>query len=229
MRFDVNLQLWVDENNIPLAEQPPIPDNTAIDGSLSGGTYDFNPSSTPTDFSINNNSNALNNFMGGLPGLGKPTDFSPINQALKTDVSYNNPNEAKKEQFNLFGDLANNIGKSYSLESSLYGLGYAMSPKDRTGMTEQQIKRDKTNNLVAGIGAGGKALVGGFRTFMSGMGAGKMDDWQTEEYKRKRREALVNNQQGVESAYAGVGGVRTYQDGGEQGDDVMMQLQQAVA
>lgn len=232
MRFDVNLQLWVDENDIPLTEQPPIPDGQGvpIEGSMGGLGYDFSQSNTMGNnpiSNVNTNSNALNNFMGGLPNFGSPADFSNVNQALNTDVTYNDPDQQKKEQFNLFGDLANNIGKSYSLESSLYGLGYAMSPKDRTGMTEQQIKRDKTNNLMMGIGSGGKALIGGFRTFMSGMGNGKMDNWQIEEYKKKKRDALVNNQKGVNYTYAGIGGVQSYQDGGEQGD-IMSQLQQAV-
>lgn len=265
MRFDEKLQLWVDENNVPLPNQPPAPTNVPVDGLMGGQNYDFSPykdpnssfqefgiglggrenfstgaidinydfsqnpnvqnSATPSNF--NPNSNAMKKFIGGLPTM-ETQDFSNVGQALNTDVKYKDPEE---KPYDAMGDFANSIGKSYSLESSLYGLGYAMSPKDRTGMTEEEIKRDKQKNLISGIGSGGKALVGGARTFMSGLAQGKMDNWQTEEYKKKRREALVNNQTGVENAYAMTGGLNMYQDGGQQGgqeEDVMNQLQQAV-
>ena len=84
-------------------------------------------------------------------------------------------------------------------------------------MTKEQIDRDKSNNHMMGIGSAGKAVVGGARTIMSGMGNAHIDNWMQNEFRRRRRENLVNNQTGVEDAYVynQVGGAPAYKEGGE--------------
>lgn len=114
----------------------------------------------------------------------------------------------------LFNAL-NNAGRTYSLESSLYGLGSALGKKDYTGMTEQEISRAKSNNTMSAIGNAGKLLLGGTRSLLSGASSAHMNNWNINEYRNKKRDALVNNQTGVENAYASIGGAPLYQEGGE--------------
>ena len=285
MRFDSNLQQWVDDNGNPLTVQPPKPINNIppIDSSLEGYNYqpnnysninqnigneiisrqnfnfevpkfqNFNPVQRDQegnffqpkqfDFSVPtlSTTDPIKEKMKGLSPLEQykfksSIDFTSNINGIMKDVNSTfddfqrskNANEAKqsyelnqqnkKEQFwDNMNNLSQNIGKTYSLDSALYGLGYALGPKDYTGMTKEQIDRDKSNNLMLGVGSAGKAIVGGARTLMSGMGNAHMDNWMQNEFRRRRRENLVNNQTGVEDAYVynQVGGAPVYKEGGE--------------
>lgn len=149
------------------------------------------------------------NMNQAITNAGQPFTNQNIN------LSGGIPNNANGDGANGLLNAFSNMGQSYSLESSLYGLGSALGKKDYTGMTQQEINRSKGNDALSAIGNAGKLLLGGTRTFLSGAAASHMNNWIMNDYKTKRRDALVNNQPGVENAYAAVGGVPQYQDGGQ--------------
>lgn len=151
------------------------------------------------------------NFNQGITNAG--SGFTGANANLTSEVTNQNPNN--QNGANGLLNIFSNMGQSYSLESSLYGLGSALGKKDYTGMTEQEIGRSKANDTFSAIGNAGKLLLGGTRSLLSGAAASHMNNWNINEYKRRRRENLVNNQPGVENAYATIGGAPQYQDGGQ--------------
>lgn len=268
-RFDIALQMWVDENGNPIYPQPStgavssnnpdiissnqvnpnigvnfadikIPNVPTFGKTRSGGLFQTNLFEQPK-FELKWDAPTFNNQTDRRSVQQKAIDNTLLKDSAQQDARLNSPTlntalntDVKMEEPKKDGmfDFLNNVGKTYSLESALYGLGHAVGKKDYTGMTEQEIKRSKNNDLLMGVGSAGKALLGGARTFTSGMSNRRMSEWMINEYKNKRRDALVNNQTGSEYAYAAVGGAPFYnfQEGGEmpQEADIVTQLQQAV-
>lgn len=215
------------------------PTPNTFNPTLNGQSFDF---STPDlNFNLGNNQAPMDMSAMDKMKLSQMANFTQntmdiTNPVMNMDTNFLTPEQMYEEQMRtgsstpsppttpssngsngngLFNAL-NNAGRTYSLESSLYGLGSALGKKNYKGMTEQEISRAKTNNTMSAIGNAGKLLLGGTRSLLSGASSAHMNNWNINEYKDKRRDALVNNQTGVQNAYAAIGGAPLYAQDGAQ-------------
>lgn len=127
--------------------------------------------------------------------------FSKDNQDYNDKIHQEELNRklaAQQKSMQMFNTLTGNT--DFSVEDALYKVGesLAYSPTDDAFLDENGDLNKTTKgiasgfNVAKGIAAGGKALLGGARDVFSGFANQKRNDLIMNEYNRRQRKAMVN-------------------------------------